>query len=65
MRVKFFTYTERVGVYAEGKRAFEECEQRGYNPYTASKDLAELWWHGWDTAEGKAKGKDRHLTNAS
>jgi hypothetical protein len=65
MRDKFFTYAERVSAYAKGKRAFLEGGQRGYNPYTVSKDLAGLWWHGWDTAEGKAKEKDRHLTNMS
>ena len=63
MSDKFFTHTKRVNVYAEGKLAFEEGRQRGYNPYTASKDLAGLWWHGWDRAERKAQEKDRTLTN--
>jgi len=54
MRDKFFTYAERIGVYARGKRAFDEGRQRGHNPYAASKDLAGLWWHGWDMAEGKS-----------
>jgi hypothetical protein len=65
MRDKFLTYAERISVYTEGKRFFEKGGQRGYNPYTASKDLAGLWWHGWDTAEGKAKSKNRRLTNMS
>lgn len=65
MRDKFFTNAERVSVYAQGRRAFEEGGQRGYNPFTTSKDLARLWWHGWDTAERKAKGKDRDLTHTS
>jgi hypothetical protein len=65
MRDKFLTYTERISVYAEGKRFFEKGGQRGYNPYTASKDLAGLWWHGWDTAAGKAKSKNHRLTNMS
>ena len=56
MRNKFFTYTDRVSVYAEGKRAFEEHRLRSYNPYGASKELAGLWLHGWDTAKGKIKG---------
>ena len=62
MRDKFFTNAERVSVYAEGKHAFEKGGQRGYNPYTTSKDLAGLWWHGWDTAARKAKDKDRSVT---
>jgi hypothetical protein len=65
MRDKFFTHAERVSAYAAGKRAFEEGRQRDYNPYTASKDLAGLWWYGWDRAEGRAKKKDQHLTNPS
>lgn len=65
MKEKFVTFGERIRVYAEGKHIFEEGGQRGYNPYTASKDLAGLWWHGWDTAERKAKGENRHLTNTS
>lgn len=63
MRDKFFTYAERIGVYARGKRAFDEGRQRSYNPYVASKDLAGLWWQGWDTAKGNANEKDRHLRN--
>jgi hypothetical protein len=53
----FFTYADRVSVYAEGKRAFEDGRLRSYNPYTASKEFAGLWWHGWDTAKGKSKGE--------
>jgi hypothetical protein len=65
MRDKFLTYAERVSVYAEGKRFFEKGGQRGCNPYTASKDLAGLWWHGWDTAECKAERKERRLTKTN
>ena len=50
MRNRFFTNAERVSVYAEGKRAFEEGRLRSYNPYVESKDLGGLWWHGWDKA---------------
>jgi hypothetical protein len=57
MRDKLFTYTDRVSVYAEGKRAFEEDRLRSYNPYVASKEFAGLWWHGWDTAKGKIRGE--------
>ena len=55
MKDKFFTNTERVNVYAQGKHAFEEGCPRGYNPYAASKDLGGLWLHGWDSAEEKSK----------
>jgi hypothetical protein len=55
MRDKFFTYADRVTVYAEGKRAFEEGRLRAFNPYAASKEFAGLWWHGWDMAKGKRK----------
>lgn len=65
MRAKFFSQAERVSAYAEGKRAFEEGKLRGHNPYTTSKDLAGLWWYGWDRAEVKTKRKDLHLTTTS
>jgi len=58
MRDKLYTYADRVSVYAEGKRAFEEGRLRSYNPYAASKEFVGLWWHGWDTAKGKNKGKE-------
>lgn len=54
MRNEFFTYAERVSVYVEGKRAREEGRLRSYNPYTESKDLGSLWWHGWDTANNES-----------
>lgn len=53
MREKIFTYSERVRVYSQGKNAFLTGSPRGYNPYAENKDLASLWWHGWDKAEGK------------
>lgn len=58
MRDKFFTYTDRVNVYAEGKRAFDEGRLRSYNPYAASRDFAGLWSHGWDMAERQSKNKN-------
>lgn len=64
MRDEFFTYAERVSVYAKGKSAFDEGRQRGYNPYAASKELTGLWWHGWDTAEQKSKGKGLAIVKA-
>ena len=57
MRNKFFTYADRVSVYAEGKRAFEEGRLRSYNPYAASTEFTGLWCHGWDMAERKSKEK--------
>jgi hypothetical protein len=47
---------ERARVYAEGKRAFETHDCRGYNPYARSNlTLAVSWWHGWDTAEEESR----------
>jgi hypothetical protein len=57
MNYKYFTNSERIKVYAEGKLAFKERMLRGDNPYTASKDLAGLWRHGWDIAERANIGK--------
>jgi hypothetical protein len=57
MRDKFFTYSDRVSVYVEGRRAFEEDRLRSYNPHAASKEFAGLWWHGWDTARGKIRSE--------
>jgi hypothetical protein len=55
MRDKYFTYADRVSVYAEGKHAFEEGRQRSYNPYAARTEFAGLWCHGWDMAERKSE----------
>jgi hypothetical protein len=56
MNDKSITPERRQNVYAEGKRAFDEHEQRGRNPYAASNlKLAVSWWHGWDTAEEECK----------
>ena len=64
MRDKFFTYADRVSVYVEGKRAFEDGSLRSYNPYAASIEFAGLWCHGWDMAQRKSKEKsssaDKH-----
>lgn len=65
MRDKFFTYLDRVNVYAEGKRAFQHGRLRSYNPYAASKEFAGLWWYGWDTAKGKIKGKGSPIDKRS
>jgi hypothetical protein len=61
MRKKSITNSERIRVYVEGKRAFEEQTPYSDNPYIASKDLAGLWQHGWDMAQGKSKGKKSPL----
>lgn len=43
---------ESASVYADGKRAFMEGQNRAYNPYTTTNlALAAIWWHGWDTGE--------------
>ena len=57
MRDKFFTYADRVSVYAEGKRAFDEGRLRSYNPYAASREFAGLWCYGWDMAKRQSKDK--------
>jgi hypothetical protein len=60
---KHITNAEKVSVYSQGKRAFEENMQRGYNPYRGSNlSLAISWWHGWDTAEEEVKPKPTHVT---
>jgi hypothetical protein len=65
MRDKFFTYADRVSVYAEGKHAFNQGRLRSYNPYSASKEFAGLWLHGWDTAKGKIKGKRSRIAKSA
>jgi hypothetical protein len=43
---------QKAVIYAEGKRAFTEGQQRGYNPYSAhSLARAVIWWNGWDTGK--------------
>ena len=43
---------DTANIYAEGKLAFKEGRQRGYNPYRATNlALAAIWWNGWDTGE--------------
>jgi hypothetical protein len=61
MRNKSLTNSERISVYVEGKQAFEEQTPYTENPYKASKDLAGLWKHGWDMAQGKNKSKKSPL----
>jgi len=43
---------DTANIYAEGKLAFKEGQQRGHNPYSATNlALATTWWNGWDTGE--------------
>lgn len=43
---------DTANVYAEGKLAFKEGQQRAYNPYRSTNlALATIWWNGWDTGE--------------
>ena len=56
MRNGYIVYPERVSVYTQGKQAFEEHQDRRYNPYAANNlAFAVSWWHGWDTAEEESK----------
>jgi hypothetical protein len=46
------TDLKRMVVYLEGKKAFEDSMQRGFNPYIKSNpEFALHWWNGWDTAK--------------
>lgn len=66
MNNKFITLEKRKSVYAEGKRAFSDHTQRGYNPYARDNlTLAVQWWHGWDTAEEENKGERLPKMNAT
>jgi ribosome modulation factor len=50
-------------VYAEGKTAFIEGKDRGYNPYRKSnKELAVTWVDGWDQAKKDYKAKGTRST---
>jgi len=41
-----------MAVYLEGKKAFQDSKQRGYNPYIRSNpEFALHWWNGWDAAK--------------
>jgi hypothetical protein len=58
MSSKTITLEKRKSVYAEGRQAFDEHKQRGYNPYAANNlQLAVSWWHGWDTGAGEFNGQ--------
>lgn len=44
-----------MAVYLEGKKAFEDNKQRGYNPYIRSNpEFALHWWNGWDAAKNES-----------
>jgi len=50
-------------VYAEGKLAFIDGKRRRYNPYRwHNRDLASIWFNGWDQAKKDSEVKDRHVT---
>lgn len=43
---------QKAARYAEEKRAFQEGQRRGHNPYSANNlAFAAIWWNGWDTGE--------------
>jgi hypothetical protein len=51
---------DTANIYAEGKRAFSEGQQRGHNPYRATNlALAAIWWNGWDTGEEEREAKQK------
>jgi hypothetical protein len=46
------THLKRMVVYLEGRKAFEDSKQRGFNPYIRSNpEFALHWWNGWDAAK--------------
>ena len=46
------THLKRMAVHLEGRKAFEDGQQRGSNPYVRSNpEFALHWWNGWDTAK--------------
>jgi hypothetical protein len=46
------TQLKRMVVYLEGRKAFEDNKQRGFNPYIRSNpEFALHWWNGWDAAK--------------
>ena len=51
---------DTANIYAEGKLAFKEGRQRGYNPYIATNlALAAIWWNGWDTGEEECEAEPK------
>ena len=51
---------DTANIYAEGKLAFKEGWQRGYNPYRATNlALAAIWWNGWDTGEEECEAEQK------
>jgi hypothetical protein len=51
---------ETANIYTEGKLAFKEGLQRGYNPYRATNlALAAIWWNGWDTGEEEREAEQK------
>ena len=50
-------------VYAEGKLAFAEGKRRLNNPYRwRNRNLASIWFNGWDQAKKDSEVKDRRVT---
>jgi hypothetical protein len=46
------THLKRMAVYLEGRKAFEDSQERGFNPYiTSNPEFALHWWNGWDAAK--------------
>lgn len=50
--------------YAEGKVAFVDGKRRGYNPYKwRDRELASIWWNGWDQAKKDSTARDHNVTS--
>jgi hypothetical protein len=45
-------HLKRMAVYLEGRKAFEDNQERDFNPYiTSNPEFALHWWNGWDAAK--------------
>ena len=54
---------DKQTVYAEGKIAFGDGKNRGFNPYRwNNKELASIWVDGWNQAKKDKEVKDQELT---
>ena len=54
---------KKQAAYAEGKVAFIDGKRRTYNPYRwRNKELASIWWNGWDQAKKDSTDNGRSVT---
>ncbi len=53
----------KQAAYTEGKVAFVDGKRRLYNPYKwRDRELASIWWNGWDQAKKDNIAKDHNVT---